>query len=377
MERRQLDEELFGLLSDLIAIPSTYPPGDTSRIAAYCADVLSSSGYETRRLARKPGVENVVATRGSEASSIVFSAHADTVDVGDRASWGSDPYQATLRDGRVYGLGAANCKASMAVHLWLARQIARRGGPQRGTVQFTFVGDEENLGPEGLSWLREAGHIKPASLIVGAPTRNKLVLEERGVMWLRITTRGRAAHAGAPETGESAVMRTIELVRGLGHSLPERRSKSGHRTTLSVGRIRGGDNINVVPDQCVIELDRRILPDDDFDAAFREIRSVCEKAGASAVELLAGTPGFSVPEDGRAVTAFAEAIRAVTERAAERLNAVGASDARYFARDSIDLVVTGPGDGVDSHVSNEFVALDEVVESARIHLAAAERLFGL
>ena len=373
MERARLAQELLPLLSDLVAIRSTCPPGHTARIAAHCEEFLLAHGYEVQRRYKSHSVENVVARLGSGKPSIVFNAHADTVDAGDRAAWRTDPFEATLVDGCVYGLGACNCKSSMAVHLWLAREIARRGGPKRGEVVFTFVGDEENLGSEGLAFLRGEELIKPGVLIVAAQTRNRLVLEERGVMWVRVTTRGRAAHAGAPHTGDSAILRMQQVIGALSR-LHERASSTGQKSTLSIGRIRGGESINVVPDQCLIELDRRILPQDDFDSAFREIKDTCELAGAATVELLTGTPGFSAPEDGAGAKAFAQAIRSVTGKPPEPLNVVGASDARYFARDGIEILVTGPGDGADSHIPNEFVLLEELVEAALIQLEAANRL---
>lgn len=371
-----MEERLSALLADLVAIPSTYPPGDTTRIALFCRDFVSRLGYEVKIHERKKGVQNVVARLGKGRPSIVFNAHADTVDAGDAAAWKSDPFKATLRDGRIYGLGACNCKASMAVHLWLAAEIARRGGPRRGEVVFTFVGDEENLGSEGLAWLREAGHVRPDTLIVAAPTRNRIVYEERGVMWVRITTRGRAAHAGAPHTGDSAILRMQGVISSLGKNLEERRSASGQQATLSIGTIRGGENINVVPDACVIQVDRRLLPEEDFDGAFRDLESAARAAGAQEVELLTGTPGFSMPESGPGASAFGEAVRAATGEPPQRLNVVGASDGRYFARDGIEILVTGPGDGADSHVPNESLPLDEMVQAARIHLGAAERLLG-
>jgi acetylornithine deacetylase/succinyl-diaminopimelate desuccinylase family protein len=363
-------EELLALLADLVAIPSTYPPGDISRIGEHCSRSLVKLGYTVQT-----PKSNLIARMGSGPPSIVFNAHADTVDVGQRAAWRTDPFKATLIDGRIYGLGACNCKSSMAVHLWLAREIARRGGPKRGEVVFTFVGDEENLGANGLAHLRATGAVKPTTLLVAAQTRNRLVLEERGVMWMRITTRGKAAHAGAPQSGESAILRMQHVINALS-SLPERVSPTGHKTTFNVGRIRGGENINVVPEECIIEIDRRILPQDDFDACHREIEDTARRAGASIVELLTGTPGFSAPENGPGASAFTQAIRAVTGRAPQRLNVVGASDARYFARDGIEILVTGPGDGADSHKPNEFIELDELVDAARIQLAAVERLLG-
>jgi acetylornithine deacetylase/succinyl-diaminopimelate desuccinylase-like protein len=362
--------ELLALLEDLVAIPSAYPPGDTALIAAHCEATLPSD-YAT-----EVAGGNVVARLGSGRPSIVFNAHADTVDVGNRAAWRTDPFKATLADGRVYGLGACNCKSSMAVHLWLAREIARRGGPRRGEVVFTFVGDEENLGARGLKQLRDSGMVRPDILVVAAQTRNRLVLEERGVMWLRVATRGKAAHAGAPQAGESAILRMQQVIAALSR-LEERVSPSGHRSTLSIGRIRGGENVNVVPAQCEIELDRRILPQDDFEICVEELRRTAFSAGASEVELLTGTPGFSARRDGPGVRAFAEAILELTGAAPEPLNVVGASDARYFARDGIEIIVTGPGDGAASHMPNESVELDEIVAAARIQGEAASRLLGL
>jgi acetylornithine deacetylase/succinyl-diaminopimelate desuccinylase family protein len=384
-DRRALAERLFGILRDLVAIPSPFPPGDTTAIAAFAADFLAPLGYRVERHSRQPGIVNLVARLGAGRPSVVFNAHADTVGVGERTAWTTDPLAATLRDGRVYGLGACNCKSAMAVHLWLAERIARSGGPQTGEVVFTFVGDEENLGPDGLAYLRDAGAVKPATLVVAAQTRNRLVTEERGVMWVRVTAHGRAAHAGAPDTGDSAILRMHRVIaaieRELAPRLRGRRSASGQQSTLSIGRIRGGENTNVVPDRCAIEIDRRILPEEDFDGALAELRGIVdavrEPSGTLAVELLTGTPGFSVPEDGAGVRAFREAIAAVTGRAPERLNVVGASDGRYFARDPVEIIVFGPGDGADSHKPDEFVVLDELVEAALIQAGVVARLLGI
>lgn len=385
IDRRALRERLFEILRGLVAIPSPFPPGDTAAIVGFASDFLERVGYRIDRLSRKPGIVNVVARLGAGPPSVVFNAHADTVDVGERAAWAADPLVATVRDGRVYGLGACNCKSSMAVHLWLAEEIGRRGPPKAGEIVFTFVGDEENLGPDGLAYLREAGAVRPTTLIVAAQTRNRLVTEERGVMWVRVSARGKAAHAGAPDTGDSAILRMHRVIaaieRDLGSRLRDRRSASGQQSTLSIGRIRGGENTNVVPDRCAIEIDRRILPDENFDAALDELRRAVDALGEPpstlSIELLTGTPGFSAPEDGAGVRAFRESIAAVTGRPPERLNVVGASDGRYFARDPAEIIVFGPGDGADSHQPDESVPLDELVDAALIQAGVVERLLGI
>ncbi|HET6468302.1 MAG TPA: M20/M25/M40 family metallo-hydrolase, partial [Geminicoccaceae bacterium] len=207
MDERALAEELVGILSDLIALPSPYPPGDTRAICGYAARRLERAGYAVEVPARAEGVDNAVARMGAGRPQLVFNAHADTVGVGERSAWRTDPFRAVVKDGLVYGLGAGNCKGPMAVQLWLAEEIARRGGPAKGEVVFTFVGDEERLGHDGLYFLRETGKVRPDMLVLGAQTENQLITEERGVMWARIATRGRAAHAGNPAAGDNAILR--------------------------------------------------------------------------------------------------------------------------------------------------------------------------
>src|SRR5262249_599621 len=130
---------LIRRLEELISIPSAYPPGDTSAICRYAGDRLKHAGYQTEIVGRTKGIDNVVASLGQPLGTgggphLVFNAHADTVGVGERAMWRTDPLQAIVKDGLVFGLGAGNCKGSMAVQLWLAEEIARAGGPKRGTV---------------------------------------------------------------------------------------------------------------------------------------------------------------------------------------------------------------------------------------------------
>ena len=188
--------ELTSILGDLIALPSEFPPGDTRKICAYAADRLRRVGYESHVSMQVEPIANVVAHMGDGNPCLVFNVHADTVGVSEPDDWASNPLRAEVRDGRLYGLGAANCKGSMAVQLWLAEEIARRGGPRTGKLVFTFAGDEENLGPNGTDYLRKTKQVKPDILIVGATTDNQLITAERGVLWVRIRARGRAAHAG-------------------------------------------------------------------------------------------------------------------------------------------------------------------------------------
>ena len=383
-DRSRIATALTECLVELIALPSPFPSGETASICAYAAARLTRAGYRTEIAGRTPGVDNVVASLGQGGPHLVFNAHADTVGVGERAMWRSDPFAAVVRDGLVFGLGAGNCKASMAVQLWLADEIARAGGPQRGTVSFTFVGDEENLGPDGMAFLRESGRVKPDLLVLGAQTENQLITAERGVLWVAIETRGKAAHAGAPDKGDNAILRMLRVVgaleRTLGERLPARRD-GPMASTINLGMINGGHNTNVVPSACRVEIDRRLLPDETVESAYQEIEAIIaacgEPAGMVALERLRGTNGFRAPADGALVKEFSAAIEAETGKPPRFLNATGVSDGRYFADDAIEIVNFGPGSGDQGHAANESVPIDQMVQAALIQRDLVTRLLGL
>ena len=378
-----LAETLHTLLAELIALPSTTPPGDTQAICAAAAEHLAAAGYAVSTPMRTAPIANLVATLGTGAPSLVFNAHIDTVGTGDPAAWRTDPFAATMMDGRIHGLGANNCKGSAAVHLWLAGEIARRGGPARGSVTFVLAGDEERLGPEGTAFLREDGLIEPDALVLGAPTENQLIVEERGILWLEIESAGRAAHGGDPPAGDNAILRMMRLLERLhvelGPKLDVRR-RGEKVSTMNIGTVHGGENPNVVPDRCTARIDRRLLPDEAVDEAVAEMEAVLagtgEPAGSYAVRRLVGTDGFSAPLDGPFVSALAAAIEEHRGRPPAVLNALAVSDGRFFARDGIEIVNFGPGDGSVSHAANEFVPLSEMVDAALILRAFVERTLG-
>ena len=378
-----MKNELVSILSDLIALPSPYPPGTSVEICAYAAKRLKKAGYKVEIATHKKGVDNVVARLKAKAKgpAIAFNAHVDTVGVGQRANWKSDPYKALVKGGLVYGLGAGNCKGSMAVQIWLAEEIARRGGPKRGELIFTFVADEENLGPEGMEYLRKSGKVRPDALILGAQTENNLIVAERGVMWATITTKGRAAHAGNPGAGDNAILRMMRLVGALSSyydkALPTRVS-GAMKSTVNIGMFHGGHNTNVVPSACTVEIDRRLLPNEKVKDAFKELKQVIDGAGEPrsqyAVEFLTGTNGFFAPENGPTVAAFEAVVKKQTGRTVRFLNATGVSDGRYYADDRIEIINFGPGSGAQGHAANESVPIAEMVEAAKIQLEVVQRL---
>jgi acetylornithine deacetylase/succinyl-diaminopimelate desuccinylase family protein len=382
---KKMQSELVAILTDLIALPSPYPPGTSVEICAYAARRLKKAGYKVETVSKSRGVDNVVARlKGKGKGPVVaFNAHVDTVGVGERANWKSDPFKALVTGGLVHGLGAGNCKGSMAVHIWLAEEIARRGGPAKGELIFTFVADEENLGPYGMEFLRKSGRVRPDALILGAQTENNLIVAERGVMWARITTKGRAAHAGNPDAGDNAILRMMRLVGALSSYYDKalaRRVSGAMKSTVNIGMFHGGHNTNVVPSACVVEIDRRLLPNEKVKDAFKELKNVIdgvrEPRGTYAVDFLTGTNGFFAPENGAVVGAFEAAVRVRSGRKVKFLNATGVSDGRYYADDGIEIINFGPGSGAQGHAANESVPIVGMVEAVEIQMEVVKRLLG-
>jgi succinyl-diaminopimelate desuccinylase len=378
------------LLAELVAIPSTFPPGDSRAICRHIASRLEGWGYRVEIASRAEGVDNVIARIGTPAADgradVVFNSHIDTVGIGSHSHWDTPPLTLTPVAGgtRLAGLGAANCKGSAATHLWLAQMLAQRGGPARGEVVFTFVADEENLGPHGTRYLAEAGLVKPRLLILGAPTANELLVRERGVMWVKIDALGKGAHAGQPEAGDNAILRLLRLLAvlqlDLGARLTARRAGT-LQSTMNIGTIEGGNNTNVVPAHASATVDRRLLPvEESVAGAHAEIVAVLaaagEPAGSYSVDLLTGTDGFSASIDGPLVQAFQHSVAALGARKLVIIEAIGASDGRYFANTDTEIINFGPGEGAQGHAPNESVALAELDQACHILAGVLERLSG-
>ena len=375
--------EVTQLLAELVARPSITPPGSTSAISAFIADELGATGFTVGTHARASGVDNVVARLGEGAPILAFNSHVDTVAPG--SGWVTDPYLLSPKgEGRYAGLGAVNCKGSAATQLWVARAVARAGGPVRGTLVLSFVGDEERLGPDGTQYLAEAGLLKPDMLVMAAPTSNTLMVEERGVLWARLTASGRAAHAGDPAAGDSAILRMTRLITHLQREMAGRltgRTHGAHRSTLNIGTIAGGANTNVVPDHCAITLDRRLLPQDEsIEPAMLELRQILEDAGEPAgswlLERITGTNGFCMSPEQPLVRAFGGAVLTATGRAAEFRVPVGASDARFLSDSGAQIVIFGPGDDRQGHAANETVDESALVEACAIQHEVVRELLG-
>lgn len=372
-------DHMVEMLRSLLATPSAVPEGDTTAVCALIGAELIDAGYEPIVTSEAGGSTNVVARIGRGTPEIVLCTHIDTIGPGTVDNWTVDPFAGTVRDGRVYGLGAENCKGAAAILLAIARTLAEAGGPRRGSVVFAFVGDEENLADGGAGHLRARGLISPDVLVISGPSGFDLGCEERGVVWGRVDVHGEAFHAGSPARADNALLRAVRLVAALERDLSPRlagRRDALFQSTIAITTFASGHDINTVPDLASFAFDRRTLPSEDADDAVAEIEEILRGAGEPegtwSLTPIVRSNGFEPGRDGAGVRAHARAVQDVLGRTPSYLVSEGASDGRHFARDGIEILNFGPGRGERCHAPDEYIEIADLAEGYAVQLRALE-----
>ena len=361
------------LLRDLIALPSVnpavLPTGDPrageQRIAEFLAATAGVAGLDVELRAVLPGRPNVLArlTPSRPARQrIVLAPHLDTIG-GD-----SDTiFHPRRKHGRLYGRGACDTKGSVAAMLTALIRVARSGRrPQQTEIVFAGLVDEEN-GQAGSRAL-VAGGFRADLAIVGEPTTLQVVTAHKGDLWLQLETRGRAAHGSRPDLGKNAVhtmARIVDLLQTTyAAALRRRRHSLLGRATVNVGTICGGAQPNVVPDRCVISLDRRTLPGESDAGVRREILRLLRRHRLPARMLnLRGAPCPPMETDVRLPL-----VRQFMNRVGQR-RPIGVHyfcDAAVFSGAGVPSVVFGPGDIAQAHTADEWISLRQLESAAAL-----------
>ena len=270
--------DVVSLLRDLVAIPSVNPCGGPSddhhgeaRVVAFLADWLRTRRIDFSLQEVWPGRHNVIAAlAGAGGPSLAFEAHTDTVET---LNMEIEPFAPELREGRVYGRGSCDCKASLAAMLVALEQTAARGVPP-GDVTLAATVDEE-FRFSGVKHLVDQG-FRADGAVVGEPTDLDLVIAHKGALRAQVITHGRAAHSSEPQKGESAIFHMGRVLGALEAYGAELATRPPHPLvagpTVSVGLIHGGSAPNIVPDRCEIALDRRVTPLERIPDVEAEVR---------------------------------------------------------------------------------------------------------
>jgi succinyl-diaminopimelate desuccinylase len=390
----RIDEgELVELTRDLIRIPSVVRPGDPgateAAVAAYVERWLRREGFEVEVHEVAPGRPNVLASVGEASGpSLLLEGHTDVVTEGNAAEWQHAPFGADLVDGRLYGRGSADMKSGLAAAMIAAAAIKRSGARLGGRLVVGALVDEEGdmIGARHLC-TTAIGRALTAAIIC-EPEQNELCLEQRGVVWARVTARGRMAHGAMPEAG----VNPITALGALLHEAPalERRlrrlcRRSPHlrpptvTPTVVQAPVQGVPQSNVIPSVAQATLDVRLTPGPDGDAVAKEIDVACQRA-------MEAVPGATVewqPVNGfrlatrversePLVRAMVRGVRQATGQAPRFGGVPGSTDGTILRMTlGIPIVTCGPGNRLIPHQVDEYVEVRELVDAAKIYVASA------
>jgi succinyl-diaminopimelate desuccinylase len=378
--------EVLDFAKRLIAAPSENPGGTEDQVAEVAAAILSSIRASAETIRSDAGRPSLIASVGSgERPHLAWNGHLDVVPAGSPDTWTTGPWEGRVRDGRLVGRGAVDMKGGIGAALAAVSALRRAGIALGGTLVLHLVADEELAGIHGTRVLLDAGRLDQDACIVGEPSDLHLGLAERGGAWITATARGKAAHGSQPHLGVNAITSMSRFLLRLEEALPDRTHPLVGGPTVNAALISGGSAPNVVPDRCAVDIDRRLIPGETdpeavlepFRALIRDLRSARPEVDVE-VEIREWTDAAEAEPDSAIARTLRDAVGAVRGAPAVDAGFSGITDARYYLNDArIPTVILGPGSLSVAHTADEWIALDQMVDAARIYARAFVGFLGV
>ena len=410
-------DELVVLTQALVRIPTVNPPGEFYRdICELIGERLRVRGFsiEMLRAEGSPGDSdryprwNVVARREGAAPGqcVHFNSHIDVVELG--SGWTTDPFAGEVKDGRVYGRGTCDMKGGLATSIVAAEAFIDLYPDFAGAIEISGTADEETGGFGGVAWLAEKGFFSPnrvQHVIIPEPlNKDRICLGHRGVWWAEIETHGRIAHGSMPFLGDSAIRHMgavlTEMEKSLFPALAEKRTAmpvvppQARQSTLNINSLHGGQDepeegntgfpAPVVAHSARMIIDRRYLIEESPDAVRREMLDLLERVKAQ-------RPGFSyeirdlwsisptmTERDAPVVSAVSAAIGKVLGTGPDYVVSPGTYDQKHIDRIGRmhNCIAYGPGILDLAHQPDEYVGIEDMVDSAKVMALALKHLLG-
>lgn len=408
-------DDLAALTADLIRIPTLNPPGEAYlEICEFLQRRLQRSGFacELMRAEGAPGDSdryprwNLIARRDGRLSGdcVHFNSHTDVVEPG--RGWTTDPFGGEIKDGRVYGRGACDMKGGLAASIVAAEAFIATFPTYAGAIEISGTADEETGGFGGVAYLAERGYFSPdrvQHVIIPEPlNKDRICLGHRGVWWGEIETYGHIAHGSMPFLGDCAVRHMgaviAEMEKSLFPALAARQTEmpvvppQARRSTLNINSIHGGlaepeEGFSgfpspLVPDSARMVLDRRYLIEETPDDVRNEIVALLERVKAQRTDFaydvreLWGVTPTMTDRDAPVVRTVANAIQAVFDRAPDYVASPGTYDQKHIARigKMYNCIAYGPGILDLAHQPDEYIAIDDMVDSAKVMALSLQQL---
>lgn len=369
-------------LSELVrinSINSSYEggPGE-AEAATYVRRFFEQRGIEVWEQEVFPGRNNVIARIPGRDSTrrIVFEAHMDTVSIKGMTI---DPFDPVVRDGKMHGRGSVDDKAGLAAMMHAVADIHASGELPPCEVWMAAVVDEE-YSFRGVVKLCEG--LQAAAAVVAEPTEFRCVIASKGVLRWRIKTKGKAAHSSKPHLGVNAITAMARVVLALNED-HARMQPAAHPLlgpgTCNVGVIHGGVQVNFVPDEAVIEIDRRLLPGEEVPQVLERYQALLDALMKQHPDVVAEmeTPmlqDWAFQTDAAApLVQLARTLLGEMGRNDEVCGVPFGSDASKFSRMGIPTILFGPGSIDQAHAAVEYVECAEVEKALAFYTEIARR----
>ncbi len=369
-------------LADLVRINSINPVYENgnpeAEIAAYVERFFGDRGIETWRQEVFPGRPNLIARLPGQRAGrrVILEAHADTASI---TGMTIPPFDPVIRDGRMYGRGSCDTKAGLAAMMHAVASLHSTGYKPECEVWMVAAADEE-YSFRGVTKLCE--NLKADAAIVAEPTELRPVIASKGVLRWKVCTTGKAAHSSKPHLGVNAIThmaRVIEAFERGASALKSNVHPLLGPATLNIGVIRGGVQVNFVPDSCEIEIDRRLLPGEEPAEVLAGYQAMLDRLCEDNREMQVHMePPMLV--DG-ALETLPDAM--VARTASEVLRNMGlsgelvgvpyGSDASKLSRHGVPSIIFGPGSIDLAHAAVEYVECGDVIQAEEFYRGFLKR----
>lgn len=370
--------EVLATLQDVVAIESVNPglPGGQrgeSGMVAYLSKFFQKAGMGCKTSEVLPGRSNFIGLlEGRDRERVLlFECHLDTASVGVMTI---PPFEPHIRDGLLYGRGSCDTKAGGVAMIHAMKRLKESGHVPPCTIQFAGAVDEEHLFRGALEL---AATIKSEAVVVAEPTDLAVIRAHKGLVRFRIRVKGVAAHSSKPHLGINAIVKMAQLISNIEREiLPRIRQKDNPLTggpTVNIGVIQGGAQVNFVPHECVVEVERRTLPGESPQETLAEFQDVLEQARNDDPDLKVSLEepflldnAMETAEESPIVRAASEATQAVLGNSTIAGVPYG-TDASKFTAVGTPAIVLGPGSIDQAHGAVEWVACKQVLQATEIY----------
>lgn len=369
---------VLALASELIARPSVTP--DDSGCCDLLAGRLSRAGFVCERLDSE-GVSNLWATIGDGAPLTIWAGHTDVVPPGPLSAWASHPFVPEIRDGVLYGRGAADMKSGIAAAVCAAERLLAKGAI-RGTLAFLITSDEEGYAQHGTRHVVEvlaARGLTPDYAIVGeASSRqhlgDRIVVGRRGSLGCNLKVIGRQGHVAYPERADNPLHRLSRALAELSAMEWDRGNEHFPPTSFQVSNLHGGTGANnVIPGHAEAVFNFRYCTESSAEALQAQVEAVLDRhcPNREAEWWHTGQPFLT--RRGKLIEAAEQVIRGLTGLTPEPFTGGGTSDARFLAPWGAEVVEIGPINET-IHKLDEQVRVADLEPLSAIYEGLLERL---